>query len=127
MLWIYWIHVLSIEIIKEVNEHSILYLESTINTDGIAPEELESETDWLLYGTNSKDTIVVKGHIKKGIIFHGYPTKVSVRLVNGVHHFKIEAAPQSKKLDVKIKSRSFQNLNQTYEDIRPVPKSKNMI
>lgn len=116
-----------IEIENKPNEHGYLYLkcliddsinfQSTINAstdDKICVyEEIEDKN---LSGSESPNINIVNEG-KSKIIFNGTVQNIRTSNLNGVYHLEIQALTSSFELDIKEKSRSFQNANMTYEEL----------
>ncbi len=115
-----------IKIDNKPNEHGYLYLkcliddsikfQSAINasaSDKICVyEELEDENL-----RESSVNINVVNENKSKILFNGMISSIKTTNNNGVYYLEIEGITSSFELDIKEKSRSFQNANMTYEEL----------
>ncbi|WP_312573340.1 contractile injection system protein, VgrG/Pvc8 family [Clostridium sp.] len=115
-----------IKIDNKPNEHGYLYLkcliddsikfQSAINassSDKICVyEELEDENL-----RESSININVVNENKSKILFNGMISSIKTTNNNGVYYLEIEGITSSFELDIKEKSRSFQNANMTYEEL----------
>lgn len=94
------ISILNLNIEKKINEHGKLYLK------GVIPEE---DKDTYI---NSIDTQVdLKDGESGKTIFRGRIIEIKVNLVRGVHYIEVEALSNTYEFDLRIKKRSFQNMN----------------
>ncbi|WCF08122.1 contractile injection system protein, VgrG/Pvc8 family [Paenibacillus thiaminolyticus] len=70
---------------------------------------------------NDTDTIEIPELSDEGdvirTLFHGVLSDIAVMVVRGVYHLEIEAVSHSYRLDVKPKTRSFQNHKMPYEEL----------
>lgn len=67
--------------------------------------------------SNEEDEICVYNKIDNTILFMGLVKNTKTLYEDDLYYLVIEGISYSSKLDVKIKSRSFQNINMTYKDI----------
>ncbi|MFL1676359.1 contractile injection system protein, VgrG/Pvc8 family [Paenibacillus thiaminolyticus] len=109
----YEIHTLStLRIEKKVNEHARMLLTA------IVPEE---KKDSCVDMANDTDTIEIRELSDEGdvirTLFHGVLSDIAVKVVRGVYHLEMEAVSHSYRLDVKPKTRSFQNHKMLYEEL----------
>ncbi|GIP59577.1 contractile injection system protein, VgrG/Pvc8 family [Paenibacillus woosongensis] len=100
-----------IKIVKKVNDHARL------SFTGIIEEERKDH-----YIKASDDETQVKVFItdnagKREPIFRGIALDVEVKIVNGIHYITVEAVSHTYQLDVKRRSRSFQNPKLTYKEL----------
>ncbi|MCL6559915.1 MAG: hypothetical protein K6U74_14205, partial [Firmicutes bacterium] len=97
-----------LKIVKKVNEHTRLYL------TGILPEE---KKDSYIERVGAHDTIEIQ-QVKDGslvrTLFKGLVTQVGLQAVRGIYSLEIEALSHTFDMDVKRKSRSFQNKDMPY-------------
>lgn len=102
--------ILDLKIVKELNNHSKLYI------DGIVPEDTIDQyvecTD-----DNEKIEVSLKNKDKNTILFKGIVTNISVQATGNVRKVAIEALSSTFLMDVKKKTRSFQNKSTTYKEI----------
>ncbi|WCR26049.1 hypothetical protein L3476_22615 [Paenibacillus thiaminolyticus] len=109
----YEVHSLStLRIEKKVNEHARMLLTA------IVPEE---KKDSCVVMANDTDTIEIRELSDEGevirTLFHGVLSDMAVKVVRGVYHLEMEAVSHSYRLDVKPKTRSFQNHKMPYEEL----------
>ncbi|OOM07381.1 phage late control D family protein [Clostridium saccharobutylicum] len=119
-----------IKVENKANEHGYLYLkaliddsinfQSTINAstnDKICVYE-EQEDKNVRAGTqeNSVDINVADKENSK-ILFSGIVQNIRTSNVDGIYYLEIQALTVSFELDIKEKSRSFQNLDMTYDEL----------
>lgn len=100
-----------IKIVKKVNDHARL------SFAGIIEEDRKDH-----YIKASDDETQVKVFItddagNRQPIFRGIALDVEVKIVNGVHYILVEAVSHTYQLDVKRRSRSFQNPKLTYKEL----------
>ena len=105
--------ILKLKIIREINEHSKLYL------SGIVSDEYES-SDQCVEWANENAVIKIsvkddKGEIKD--LFYGMISTISIKSVDNVKTLEIEALDNTCKMDIEKRSRSFQGDNIQYRDI----------
>ena len=120
----------NIETENKPNEHGYLYLkcliddsinfQSTINasTDDkiFVYEEQEDETISTSSDESPIDINVVNESNSK-LLFSGIVQNVRTSNVNGIYYLEIQALTVSFELDIKEKSRSFQNADMTYDEL----------
>jgi len=115
--------IVDIKIENKPNEHGYLYLKCLID-EGInfdSAIKASTEDEICVYeeqeDTNDEDIVninqVDERNSKK--LFYGIVQNVKTTNVNGIYYLEIQALTSSSKLDVKEKSRSFQNVNMTYD------------
>ncbi|WP_052516570.1 contractile injection system protein, VgrG/Pvc8 family [Paenibacillus popilliae] len=102
----------TLRIERKVNEHARMLLTA------IVPEEKkESCVDM----ASATDTIEIRELSDEGdvirTLFHGIISDIAVKAVRGVYHLEMEAVSHSYRLDVKPKTRSFQNHKMRYEEL----------
>lgn len=96
---------------KEINEHG------SLRFTGIIPEEMQHS---YVEMTDADTTVEVSQIHENGgssLLFSGLVLGIEVKVVRGVHYLEVEAVSHSYKLDVKRKSRSFQNTGMIYGDL----------
>ncbi len=101
-------HLLELTISKKVNEHDRLRF------TGIVPQELK---DRYVEMTDPDTQIEVRQVSENGSsipLFTGKVLNIEVKAVRDIYYMEVEAISHSYDLDVKRKSRSFQNLNMSY-------------
>ncbi|WP_373687925.1 hypothetical protein [Clostridium estertheticum] len=109
---------LSIENIKienKPNEHGYLYLKCLIDDSINFQSTINASTD---------DKICVYEELEdedsnneSKIIFNGIVQNIRTSNINGNYYLEIQALTSSFELDVKEKSRSFQDVNMTYDEL----------
>lgn len=123
-------NIVEIKIQNKPNEHGYLYLKcliddsinfkSTINAftnDKISVyEELIDENKILSDEENLVNINEVNERNSK-ILFDGIVQNVRTTNINEIYYLEIQALTSSFELDIKEKSRSFQNINMTYNDL----------
>lgn len=106
----YGIKVISdIRIESKLNEHATMYLrgivDETVNFDSATDASFDDEIHVYEVGESNKT------------IFKGLVTGIETKKVNGVYYAEIQATSGSFRLDIKKKSRSFQDKNMTYPEL----------
>ncbi|CAH8244590.1 EndoU domain-containing protein [Paenibacillus melissococcoides] len=109
----YEVHSLStLRVEKKVNEHARMLLTAII------PEE---KKDSCVAMANDTDKIEIRELSDEGdvirTLFHGVLSDIAVKVVRGVYHLEMEAVSHSYRLDIKPKTRSFQNHKMPYEEL----------
>lgn len=100
-----------LKIERKVNEHA------TIEFSGIIPEEKQ---DSCIISATYDDPIEVYRTVNGNrvqTLFKGRVVGIEIQVVAGVYHLKVEGRSHTFDLDVKRKSRSFQNLKQKLKDL----------
>ncbi|WP_258073337.1 hypothetical protein [Brevibacillus laterosporus] len=97
-----------LQLVKEANDHAKLYL------TGIIPEE---KKDSYIAMATSSDIIEVNevedGRVVRNL-FTGRIENIGVRAVRGIYYIELEGISLTSQLDIKEKTRSFQDKNMTY-------------
>ncbi|MBG9790691.1 wall-associated protein, partial [Brevibacillus laterosporus] len=97
-----------LQLVKEANDHAKLYL------TGIIPEE---KKDSYIAMATSSDIIEVNevedGRVVRNL-FTGLIENIGVRAVRGIYYIELEGISLTSQLDIKEKTRSFQDKNMTY-------------
>ncbi|MBA4531310.1 RHS repeat-associated core domain-containing protein [Brevibacillus halotolerans] len=97
-----------LQLVKEANDHAKLYL------TGIIPEE---KKDSYIAMATSSDIIEVNevedGRVVRNL-FTGLVENIGVRAVRGIYYIELEGISLTSQLDIKEKTRSFQDNNMTY-------------
>ncbi|MDU4660193.1 MAG: late control protein D, partial [Clostridium butyricum] len=118
---------LNIEDIKieyKPNEHGYLYLrcliDDSVNFENVI--EATTEDEIIIYEQQDEENIEntdinVIDESKSRILFYGNIKNISTTNTDGVYYLEIEGMSCSSKLDIKKKSRSFQNVNMTYDEL----------
>ena len=111
--------ILEIEEIKiknKPNEHGYLYFKAIVDDSVNFKYAIEASTEdkICIYeqnedNENNKETIIFKGKIQN------ISTNNST---DGIYHIEIEAYTSSFDLDIEEKSRSFQDIEMSYDDLR---------
>jgi hypothetical protein len=102
---------LDLKIIKRLNEHARLSFTGVIPVD---------KKDNYINETESQTQIEVNQIDDSGKtqpLFKGVVTQVQVRTVRDIYYLRVEAVSATYNLDIQVKSRSFQNINQKYTDL----------
>ena len=119
------LHVEDIKIINKPNEHGTLYLkclvddsinfkysiEASTKDEIIVYEEKDSKNNNLEVDINKID------ESKSIVLFNGLIKSIKTTNENGIYYVEIEGISKTSELDIKEKSRSFQNINMTYNEI----------
>ena len=103
--------ILNIKITREINEHGKLYINGVIE---------DKYTDKYVEGAKDDESIKVSVKDNNGNIidlFYGVVTSISINATDDVRVLEVEALSQTILMDIKKKSRTFQNKNSTYRDI----------
>jgi hypothetical protein len=95
-----------IKIVNKSNEHGKLYLKALID---------EAINFNAVINASTEDKICVYEEEKSKTLFNGLVQNVKTTNVNGIYYLEIEALTVSFELDIKEKSRSFQNAAMTYD------------
>ena len=117
--------IVDIKIENKPNKHGYLYLkcliDESINFDSAIKASTEDEI--CVYEekeeANDKETVNINEVNERNSIrlFYGIVQNVKTTNVNSVYYLEIQALTSSSKLDIKKKSRSFQNVNMTYDNL----------
>ena len=106
-----FISILDLSIENEINEHGKLKLKAMISksleTNYI--EETEKEIEVYIKKDNSEEV--------DKVLFHGYVTKMDIKVMRGIKIIELEGKTMSYLLDKNKKSRSFQNIKLRYNDL----------
>ncbi|MCX7748285.1 MAG: phage late control D family protein [Clostridia bacterium] len=96
-----------LRIVKQVNEHVRAWI------TGVIPED---KKDSYIEKSKSSDEIEILQEDKSSVstLFRGIITNMAIRSVRGIHYIEIEALSHTYTLDLKRKSRSFQNKEMKY-------------
>ncbi|WP_077867543.1 pre-toxin TG domain-containing protein, partial [Clostridium saccharobutylicum] len=100
-----------IEIKCRPNEHGYLYIKCLIDDSINVKYSIEASTE---------DKICIYEEIEndeKSIIFNGLIQDIRTTNINGIYYLEIEAATSSFTLDIEEKSRSFQDVEMTYDEL----------
>jgi hypothetical protein len=117
--------IVDIKIANKPNNHGYIYLkcliDESINFDSAIKASTEDEICVYeeLKDTNDEKTVnineVNESNSKR--LFNGIVQNIRTTNVNGIYYLEIQALTSSFKLDIKEKSRSFQNVDMTYNDL----------
>lgn len=120
--------ILDIKIENKPNEHGYLFLKCLIDekinfdyaikasaNDKICVYEAPEDEN-ISYNENSVNINIVDERVCK-VLFKGIVENINTRNVDGVYYVEIQALTISSQLDIEEKSRSFQNVNMTYDDL----------
>jgi hypothetical protein len=103
------IELVEFKLVQKINDHARLYFK------GVIPETLK---DRPVYDT-ARETLVEVFQLEYGVnkspLFKGMVSRVEVKAVRDIYYLEVEAVSLTQILDVKLKSRSFQNENMRYE------------
>ena len=110
------------------NEHGYLYLKALVDDSVNFQHAVNASTDDKIcvyeetdeegaIGNSAIVDINVVDESKSKIIFNGIVQNVSASNENGIYYIEIQGATSSFELDVKEKSRSFQNEEMTYDEL----------
>ena len=102
---------LDVQITQQLNEHSRLYVKALLpegKSDSYAVESRE--------GTNVCLKVKSKDEGDE-ILFHGMLENVEISSIQGTYYMELYAVSHSYLLDVKKKSRTFQNKKMTYDQL----------
>uniref|UniRef100_UPI00046F69BE phage baseplate assembly protein V n=1 Tax=Paenibacillus forsythiae TaxID=365616 RepID=UPI00046F69BE len=92
---------------KKINEHARLYF------TGMIPEELQ---DSYVDSTEKNTVIELSQRDESGgsrPLFSGIPLSVEIKVVRGVSYLEVEAISHTYRMDIKRRTRSFQNTKMT--------------
>lgn len=117
-----------IKIENRPNEHGYLYLKALVDDSVNFQHAVNASTDDKIcvyeetdeegaIGNSAIVDINVVDESKSKIIFNGIVQNVSASNENGIYYIEIQGATSSFELDVKEKSRSFQNEEMTYDEL----------
>ncbi|GAA0135342.1 hypothetical protein YSY43_21820 [Paenibacillus sp. YSY-4.3] len=105
------VNLLELTIAKKVNDHACLKF------TGIVSEEVK---DSYVLMCDARTTVKISQRNEQGTLsplFCGIVRNIAVKAVRGVYHLEVEAVSHTFELDVKKRSRSFQNKSMTYPDL----------
>ena len=103
--------IIDLKLIRKINEHTKLRFTGILQENLKERHIHETSTDTMVefyqqdYGLDKK------------LIFKGIVSHMEIKTVRDIYYIEVEAVSLTQMLDVKIKSRSFQNQNMTYEDL----------
>ena len=103
--------ILEVRITQEVNEHATLYCRGLLAEDiGLSYIEQNAK------GKNI--SLIVLGHSRnEAVLYSGIIKEIEVKVIEGVYHLEVHAISYSSLLDVKQRSRSFQDKKMTYTQL----------
>ncbi|WP_353846077.1 late control protein D [Clostridium sp. ZBS15] len=119
------LHVEDIEITYTPNEHGKLYLNCLLDDSINFKYSIEASTkdEITIYeekedeNNNSEVDINNVDISKSVVIFNGIVENIKTTNKDGLYYIEIEGISKSSELDMKEKSRSFQNINMTYDEL----------
>ncbi|MBY6778227.1 hypothetical protein HYH39_01405 [Clostridium botulinum] len=117
------LHVEDIEITYAPNEHGKLYLKCLLDDSINFKYSIEASTkdEITVYeekeNNNSEVDINNVDISKSVVIFNGIVENIKTTNKDGLYYIEIEGISKSSELDMKEKSRSFQNINMTYDEL----------
>ncbi len=97
---------LKMEITQEINNHGRIFF------TGIVEEE---KTDQYVNKASIKDKIKVTS--PQGTLFNGILTNIKIKAVENIYYIEVEGITNTYDLDIKLKSKSFQDENMLYTDL----------
>lgn len=103
-----------IQSIKKLQISSTLNNHSTLTLTGVLDKESINDIDLT---TNNKTIEVYYTKEKKETIFYGIVVDIEVEVIDELYEIKLQAKSMSYLMDIKIKSRSFQDINASMQDI----------
>ncbi|MFT8349940.1 late control protein D [Clostridium saccharoperbutylacetonicum] len=114
-----------IKIENKPNKHGYLYLkgliEDNINFDAAIKASAKDEISVYeeIGAASDEETLNINQVDERNSrrLFSGIVQKIKTTNENGIYYIEIQALTSSSKLDIKEKSRSFQNVNMTYDDL----------
>lgn len=119
------LHVEDIKIINKPNEHGKLYLKCLIDESINFKYSIEASTkdEITVYEekespNDNKEVDINKVDGSKCVVlFNGLTKTIKTTNENGIYYIEIEGISKTSELDIKEKSRSFQNINMTYDEL----------
>jgi hypothetical protein len=100
-----------LELTQRINEHARLRFKGVIAEEA-KDQPVADTTAGTCVELNRVDFNSTKTLVFKGIVSH-----VEIKAVRDIYYIEVEALSATKLMDVKLKSRSFQNENLTYESL----------
>ena len=115
--------IVDIKIENKPNKHGYLYLKCLIDEEINFDSAIKASTEDEIYVYEEQEDIEVQDIVNINQVnernskrlFGGIVTNIKTTNLDGVYYLEIEALTSSSKLDIKEKSRSFQNVNMTYD------------
>ena len=119
------LHVEDIKIINRPNEHGRLYLKCLIDESINFKYSIEASTkdEITVYEekeskSNDKEVDINKvNESKSAVLFNGLTKAIKTTNENGNYYVEIEGISKTSELDIKEKSRSFQDAEMSYDDL----------
>jgi hypothetical protein len=102
-------HLLELKLVKKINDHARLYF------TGIVPEQNKDSYVEMTRCQTQVQVNEIDEDSNSKVIFKGIVSNIEVKAVRGIYYVKAEAVSNTYKLDIKLKSRSFQNAAMSYE------------
>lgn len=122
--------IVDIKIENKPNHHGYLYLKCLIDEKVNFNSAIKASTDDKICvyeelkdenkGTSSDEGTININEVNERNsrrLFNGIVQNIRTTNVNGIYYMEIQALTSSFKLDMKEKSKSFQNVNMTYDDL----------
>ena len=113
-----------IGIVNKPSEHATLYLKCLVDDSINFKYSIEASTkdEITVYeenesGNNSDVDINKVNESKSKVLFNGLIKSIKTTNDNGIYYVEINGISKTCELDVKEKSRSFQNINMTYDEL----------
>lgn len=100
-----------LKIVKKMNDHVYIYF------TGIVPEEKKDSYVEKATANDKIEVAQMADGSKVRTLFKGLVSNVGIRFVKGVYYIDVEGLSHTCEMDVKLKSRSFQDKNMLYKDI----------
>lgn len=100
-----------LKIVKRLNEHT------RVSFTGVIPPD---KKDSYINDTEVETKIEINQVDESGQskpLFNGIVTQVQVKTVRDIYYLQVEAVSATYNLDIQVKSRSFQNIEQPYTDL----------
>jgi hypothetical protein len=100
-----------LQLTQKINEHARLYFK------GVIAEELKDQPIADTAAGTCVELNQVDFDSTKTLLFKGIVSHVAIKVVRDTYYLEVEALSATKLMDVKLKTRSFQNENLTYESL----------
>ena len=105
------INLQELTISKKLNEHAYLQFK------GIVSEELKDSYVLMCDSDTTVELSQIDEEGKSPPLFCGIVRNIAVQAIRGIYYLEVECISHTYELDVKKKSRSFQNKNMTYPEL----------
>lgn len=109
-----------LEIIRKPNEHTKLNLTGMLNEEinkSYVEQMIEQKTIKIKAEIPVKNKETGESELSKEVIFSGIVENIEVKSASNMYEIKIEGISHSKKLDIELINRSYQDFSMTYEDV----------